>query len=66
VADLLDLAENGRPGLVFMCGLHGENAGAMGNASRGSGWRDGGRRGVHGGGVRPRSFGVESRMREGR
>jgi hypothetical protein len=41
-----DLAENGRPGSVSRQRygerqLHGENAGAMGNASRGSGWRDG-------------------------
>jgi hypothetical protein len=25
----------------FDCGLHGKDAGAMGNMSRGSGWRDG-------------------------
>jgi hypothetical protein len=38
----------------------------MGNVSRGSGWRDGGRRGAHGGGARPRSIGKESRVRQGR
>jgi hypothetical protein len=31
-------------GLGFKHGLHGENAGATENASRGSGWREGGRR----------------------
>jgi hypothetical protein len=52
-------------GRVFDRGLHGKDAGATGTASRGSGWRDGGRRGAHGGGARPRNFGEESRVREG-
>jgi hypothetical protein len=51
--------------LGFERGLHRENAGATGIASRGSGWRDGGRRRAHDGGARPRSFGEESRVREG-
>jgi hypothetical protein len=53
-------------GLGFKRGLCGENAGAMGNTSRGSIWQDWGWRGAHNGGARPWSFGEESHMREGR
>jgi hypothetical protein len=48
--------------LDFTCRLNGENAGATGKTSRGSGWRNGGRRGAHSDGVRPWSFGEESRV----
>jgi hypothetical protein len=40
--------------------------GAMGIASRGSGWRDGGRRGAHGGGARPWSFGKGTHAQKGK
>jgi hypothetical protein len=52
-------------GLDFDHGLHKKDAGAMGIAFRGSGWRDGGRREAHGGGARLWSFGEESREWKG-
>jgi hypothetical protein len=61
------LAELGRKRpsrLGFNRGLHGKNAGTTGNASRGSGWRDGGWRGAHGGDARHGGDGKQLRMRE--
>jgi hypothetical protein len=62
---LAELGQKRPSRLGITCWLHGENAVATGNTSRGSGWWDGGRRGAHGGGVRPQSFGEESLVREG-
>jgi hypothetical protein len=61
------LAELGRKrpfGLGFDHGLDRKDAGATGITSRGSVWRDGGRRGTHGGGTLRGDSGEESRARE--
>jgi hypothetical protein len=58
------LAENGRLGSVSRAGFMGRRR-ALRGTHRGSGWRDGCRRGAHGSGARPRSFGEESHVREG-
>jgi hypothetical protein len=62
---LVGLGRKRPSGLGFDRGLHGKDAGASRIVSRGSVWRDGGRRGTQSGGARRGDSGEGSREREG-